>query len=394
MNRKEIAEIRRRFNIDKNAISCVRGCYVNDRREIVSTFNRPLLSFPQEEAEKYLAIFKRTLAGIPGKNLIDINFRPDQVMDDECHKLLMGLRNTALTVDQGVERLFERIIDALNLEGHYLILLMHDAYDVPFRTKDDQKIDEINEEVFNYILLSICPVKMTKPSLSYFAEDNDFHTRESDWVVAAPELGFMFPTFDDRATNIYNALYFTRDAAEMHDEFIDAVFNTDKPVPATVQKETFQAILEDTLEDDLNFDVVQTVHEQIRDMIEANNQDKTAEPLVISRREVTGMLESCGIPEEKVVAFETRYDEAFGQGMPLKAQNIVEPKKFEVRTPDVVVQVNPLRSDLVETRIIDGFKYILIRADEGVEVNGVNINIATNSADAPAPVMSEEDCPF
>lgn len=394
MNRKEIAEIRRRFNIDKNAISCVRGCYVNDRREIVSTFNRPLLSFPQEEAEKYLAIFKRTLAGIPGKNLIDINFRPDQVMDDECHKLLMGLRNTALTVDQGVERLFERIIDALNLEGHYLILLMHDAYDVPFRTRDDQKIDEINEEVFNYILLSICPVKMTKPSLSYFAEDNDFHTRESDWVVAAPELGFMFPTFDDRATNIYNALYFTRDAAEMHDEFIDAVFNTDKPVPATVQKETFQAILEDTLEDDLNFDVVQTVHEQIRDMIEANNQDKTAEPLVISRREVTGMLESCGVPEEKVVAFETRYDEAFGQGMPLKAQNIVEPRKFEVRTPDVVVQVNPLRSDLVETRIIDGFKYILIRADEGVEVNGVNISIAANSADAPAPVMSEDDCPF
>lgn len=394
MNRKEIAEIRRRFNIDKNAISCVRGCYVNDRREIVSTFNRSLLSFPQEEAEKYLAIFKRTLAGIPGKNLIDINFRPDQVMDDECHKLLMGLRNTALTVDQGVERLFERIIDALNLEGHYLILLMHDAYDVPFRTKDDQKIDEINEEVFNYILLSICPVKMTKPSLSYFAEDNDFHTRESDWVVAAPELGFMFPTFDDRATNIYNALYFTRDAAEMHDEFIDAVFNTDKPVPATVQKETFQAILEDTLEDDLNFDVVQTVHEQIRDMIEANNQDKTAEPLVISRREVTGMLESCGVPEEKVVAFETRYDESFGQGMPLKAQNIVEPKKFEVRTPNVVVQVNPLRSDLVETRIIDGFKYILIRADEGVEVNGVNISITANSADAPAPVMSEDDCPF
>ncbi len=397
MNRKEIAEIRRRFNIDKNAISCVRGCYVNERREIVSTFNRPLLSFPQEEAEKYLAIFKRTLAGMPGKNLIDIEFRPDQVMDDEEHKLLMGIRNTALTVDQGVERLFEKIIANLQFEGHYLILLMHDAYDVPFRTKDDQKVDEINEEVFNYILCSICPVKMTKPALSYFAEDNDFHTRESDWVVAAPELGFMFPTFDDRATNIYSALYFTRDAAEMHDEFIEAVFNTDKPVPAVVQKENFQTLLEDALEEDLSMEVVQTVHEQIRDMIEVHNQDKTAEPLVISKREVTGMLESCGVPEEKVVAFETKYDEQFGLGMPLKAANIVEPKKFEVRTPDVVVQVNPLRSDLVETRVIDGFKYILIRADEGVEVNGVNINIGSAPAPAEdngAQYMSEDDCPF
>ncbi|MBR6766401.1 MAG: DUF4317 domain-containing protein [Clostridia bacterium] len=397
MNRKEIAEIRRRFNIDKNAISCVRGCYVNERREIVSTFNRPLLSFPQEEAEKYLAIFKRTLAGIPGKNLIDIEFRPDQVMDDDAHRLLMGLRNTALTVDQGVEQLFEKIIASLNLEGHYLILMMHDAYDVPFRTKDDMKVDEINEEVFSYILLSVCPVKMTKPALSYFAEDNDFHARESDWVVTAPELGFMFPTFDDRAANIYSALYYTRDASEMHDEFIEAVFNTDKPVPAPVQRETFQTLLEDTLEENLNLEVVQTVHEQIRDMIEVHNQDKTAEPLVISKREVTGMLESCGVPEEKVVAFEEKYDEQFGLGMPLKAANIVEPKKFEVRTPDVVVQVNPLRSDLVETRVIDGFKYILIRADEGVEVNGVNISIggaAPAPASGDASYMSEDDCPF
>jgi len=108
------------------------------------------------------------------------------------------------------------------------------------------------------------------------------------------------------------------------------------------------------------------------------------------------MLESCGVPEEKVIAFETRYDEQFGLGTPLKAANIVEPRKFEVRTPDVVVQVNPLRSDLVETRVIDGLKYILIRADEGVEVNGVNISIAGQAAstDAEAGYMSEDDCPF
>ena len=133
MNRKEIAEIRRRFNLDKNAISCVRGCYVNGKREVVAAFNVPMLSLPMEEQEKYLAIFKRTLAGIPGRNLINIEFRPDQVMDDEAHQLLMGLRNTALTVDAGAEKLCQKIIDCLELEGNYLILMMHDAYDVPFR---------------------------------------------------------------------------------------------------------------------------------------------------------------------------------------------------------------------------------------------------------------------
>ena len=385
MNRKEIAEIRRRLNPDKNAVSCIRGCYVNEKREIVSAFNYSLLSLPMEEQEKYLAIFKRTLAGVPGRNLIDIEFRPDQVMDDEAHQLLMGLRNTALAVDAGVEKLCRKIIDSLELEGNYLILMMHDAYDVPFRHSDENKVDVVSEEVFNYMLVSVCPVKLTKPALSYFSEDNAFHSRDLEWVVAAPELGFMFPTFDDRATNIYSALYFTRDAANVHDEFIDAVFHCDAPMPAAEQREVFQAVLEEALDDDLSFEVAQTVHEQLREMIETHNQDKAAEPLVVSRREVSGMLEACGVPEEKLAAFEEKYDAEFGQGISLSAVNIAQPKKFEVRTPDVVVQVNPERSDLIETRIIDGFKYILIRAEEGVEVNGVNISIASRETSEGAP---------
>lgn len=375
MNRKEISEIRRRMNLDKNAISCVRGCYVNEKREIVSMFNRPLMNFPQEEAEKYLAIFRRILSGIPGKNLVDMVFRPDQVMDGEEHRLLSALRNTSLKVEEGVQAFYQKVIDSLEMEDKYLILMLHDAYDVPYRAKDEIKVDDASEEVFDYILCAICPVKLTKPALSYHAEDNDFHDRELDWVVAAPELGFMFPTFDDRAANIYNALYFTRDTAEMHDEFIDAIFATDAPMAAETQKETFQAILEETIGEDLSYDVVQTVHEQIRGLIEEQKSDKEAEAPTVSKREVKAMLESCGVPEERMEAFDEKYDAEFGAAVGLGAQNLVNERKFEVRTPDVVIQVNPERSDLVETRIIDGFKYILIRADEGVAVNGVNISI-------------------
>ena len=386
MNRKEIAEIRRRFNPDKNAISRVRGCYVNDKREVVSAFDRPLLSFPLEEQEKYLAIFRRTLAGVPGRNLIDIEFRPDQVMDDDAHGLLMGLRNTALSVDEGAEKLCRAIIDNLEMEGNYLILMVHDAYDVPFRHADEHKADVISEEVFSYIVVAVCPVKLTKPALSYFSEDNAFHSREPDWVVAAPELGFMFPTFDDRAANIYSALFFTRDAANAHDGFVDAVFHCDAPMPAAEQRETFDAVLEDALDDALNLEVVQTLHERLRDMVEERRQDRTAEAPSVSGREVANVLQACGVDGDRLTAFEEKYDEAFGEGVALNAANIAPAKKFEVRTPDVVVQVNPERSDLIQTRVIDGTKYILIRADEGVEVNGVNINIASGTEeDGDAP---------
>ena len=46
-----------------------------------------------------------------------------------------------------------------------------------------------------------------------------------------------------------------------------------------------------------------------------------------------------------------------------------------MKTPDVVINASPEKSDLIQTRVIDGLKYILIPADEGVSVNGVNIKI-------------------
>ena len=375
MNKSELAEIRRRLNPDKNAVTCIRGCYVNEKREIVSSFCRPLLALPQEEAEKYLSIFKRTLSGFPGRNLIPIDFSTGEVLDGEEHKLLSALCNTQLKLEEGAQKLYSRIIDSLRLEGHYLILLLHDAYDVPYHPKDGTGLEDSSETVFNYILAAVCPVKLTRPALSYYAADNDFHECEQNWVVAAPELGFMFPAYEEGGANLYRAMYFTRDTAEMHDEFISAVFHASAPMPAETQKETFQSLLEETLGDDLNYDVVQSVHEQLREKIEAQKADKTAEAPVVSKKEIQGMLASCGVDEERVAAFQQRYDEEFGETIDLSPQNIVDEKKFELRTPNVVIQVSPGCSDQVETRVIDGFKYILIRADEGVVVNGVNIKV-------------------
>lgn len=375
MNRSEIAEIRRRFNPDKNNITCVRGCYVNEKREVVSSFCRPLMSFPQEEKEKYLALFRRTLSGVPGKNLVDVVFSNQEVMEGADHKLLMTLRDTGLKEEESVSALLEKIIAALEMEGHYLILLMFDAYDVPYRAKDGLKVEDGSEEVFPYILCSICPVKLTKPALSYNAFDKEFHSRLEDWVVSPPELGFLFPAFDERSSNIYNALYYTKDTAFMHDEFADAVFHTELPMAAAAQKEAFQSLLKETLQEDCSLEVMQTVHEQVCCLIEERKADKTAEQPVLSKGEVRQMLETCGVTQAHMAAFSEKFDEEFGRGVTLGAQNIVDDKKFEVRTADVVIQVNPARSDLVETRIIDGFKYILIRADEGVEVNGVDITV-------------------
>lgn len=375
MNEKEIAEIRRRFRPDKSNITHIRGCYVNEKGEIISQFDQSLLSTPQEESENILGVLKRTLSGTLGKNLIDIIFETQQVVDSAEHRLLMALKNSSLNDDEAVQTFFAHVIEALHLEDNYLILLTHDTYDVPYRSKDGEKLEDASSEVYSYILCSICPVKMTKPALSFYVNENKFHNRMADWIVAAPELGFLFPAFDDRSANIYNALYYSRDITENHQEFVDAIFNSEIPMPAAAQKEAFQYVLGDTLDEDCSYEVVQAVHDQLYEMIEEHKLDKEADPLVISKHTVKKVLENCGVSDSHVAAFEEKYDDAFGAGAQLSPKNIVDTKQVEVRTPNVTIRVNPDRSDLVETRVIDGTKYILIRADEGVEVNGINVHI-------------------
>ena len=376
MNEKEIGELRRRFRPDRSSITHVRGCYVNEAKEIISQFDQSLAMMTQEEAEKFLALLRKTLSGGIGKKLVDITFETQQVVSGEEHRLLMALRNSKLQDEGAVQALFQRCISALELEGNYLILLAHDTYDVPYRSKDGDKQDEAgNGEVFSYILCSICPVKPTKPALSYHVQANEFREFKMDHLVSAPELGFLFPAFDERSTNLYNALYYTKDPGDSHAAFVDAVFRTPPPMPATEQKESFQSVLGEALGEECSFEVVQSVHEQLCGLIQEHKENHEPQPLTISKKTVNQVLDSCGVSKDRTQLFAQQYDEAFGEETELSPKNLVEAKHIELKTPDVTIHVNPERSDLVKTQIIDGAKYILIRADEGVEVNGVNIHI-------------------
>lgn len=374
MTEKEISEIRRRFNIDKTNISCIRGCYVNENKEIISDFNQFFGTIPRNEAEELLTIIKKTLSGTIGKNLIDIEFSNQQVIDSDEHKLLMRLRDSALNDDEAVAELFAGIIRSLMLEGKYLILLTFDKYDVPSYSKDDIKIED-SSEVFSYLVCAVCPVKMTKPALSYYVNENQFRNISVDWIINTPELGFMFPAFDDRQSNIYNALYYSKSPAENHEELVEAIFKTEIPMPAAAQKEIFNSILEETVSEDCSYEVLQTVHEQLSSMITEHKERKEEAPLVISKNTVKDVLSYCGVAEPHKDEFDKKFDNEFGENTELSPKNIIDVKKFEVCTPDITIKVNPERKDLVKTRIIDGVKYIMIRADDNVEVNGVNINI-------------------
>ena len=375
MREKEVAEIRRRLYPERHAITHIYGCYVNEEKEIITTFAQSMGLMPQVESEKYLALFKRSLSGTLNKNLLEVTFTTQQVADSDEHRLLMDLRKSELKDDEVRRIFYEKVIATQPLEGNYLILLLFNRYDVPFRHKDGTTMDDDSNDTFTYIQCALCPVKLTKAALTYKTSESEFHNSEPGMVVSSPEIGFLFPAFDERATNIYNALYYTKDTAENHDAFVDAVFHTELPMPAKAQKDTFGAVLSGALEEDCTLEAVKGVQEQLLQMIQIHKESKDPDPLVVSADQVKAMLENSGVPAEQTEKFEEKFAEDFGNQTDLSPKNIVDTRKLEVVTPDVVVRVAPDKGHLLETRVLGGVKYLLIRADEAVEVNGVVINI-------------------
>ena len=375
MTEKEIGEIRRHLRRDRSNITAIYGCYVNENKEIITKFRQSTGMMPENESDKYFALLRRTLSGSIGKNLIDITFKTSQVADSPEHKLLMDLRKSQLKDEELLDSFFQKVIESVVLEGNYLILMSCDSYDVPFKSKDDTFQKDSSEETFTYLLCTVCPVKQTKANLHYVPEEKLFHDGAMNQMVSAPALGFLFPAFDNRSTNIYNALYYTRDSKVQQEGFIESVFNTPVPRSAAEQKQSFEALLSTALGEECSLDVVQTVHDQICQRIALHKESKVPDTLMVSKEEVKEVLSSCGVSQEHMAKFSVDYDEAFGFEAELHPRNIINDKRFEIKTPDVSIKVAPDRADLIETRVIGGVKYILINAEEDVEVNGVSIHI-------------------
>lgn len=374
MNTKELSEIKRRFKVERTNISRIRGALINEKKEVISRFDQSLNLISEEEAEAILKTLKKVLSGSLNKNLIDISFTNQQVLDSSEHKMLSALKASSLADDKALDELIESVRISHKAEGNYLIILGSDAYDVPSYSSDGNKKED-SGEIYSYIVCAICPLNMTKSTLGYKLTENAIKNNLPDWVIGAPDAGFLFPAFDGRKTNIYNALFYNRDKKDNKAELIEALFRREAPMAVAIQKQVFTNIFRDTIAEECSLDVVKDVQDNLAQLIEEHKALKDPEPLTVSKSTVSDILKNCGINEEKVTEFEAQFDQSFGEKATVSPENLLNVKQFEVKTPEVSIKLSSDMSDLVETRVIDGQKFIMIRADGIVEVNGVEINI-------------------
>ena len=380
MNKKEIAEIKKQLAPDKNAISRIAGCYVSAEKEKIITFSESFGMLPEEELFKYYEIFRKALSGSIGKNMLDMEFPDEAEEEGGTQSSLLELCNSRLEDDDLLEEFYDKIIDSYVTGENYLILLIHNSYDVPGRGKDRVELFDASEEVYDYIQAVICPVDLAKPALSYHSDTQSFRHRERDWIVGMPQIGFLFPAFNDRRTDIHGVLYYSKNAEELHFDFTDRLLGCQLPLSAGLQKEAFQVLIEETLGENCSFDTVKNIHNQLQEITQQAKD--SPDPVTLDRITVRNLLEESGAGAAEMEDFDTKFEENAGEKGSFLAANVVGRGRFEVHTPDVTITVSPDRSDLVETKIIDGRECLVIPITDEVQVNGIRIRHARPQEDS------------
>ena len=417
MTKQEISEIKKLLTPKNCSITRICGCYVDGEKNKKALFGQAFLALPEEEMFKYFEILRKALSGTLGKNLLNLEFplsaewtgdgaaadglaadSPETTAEGpapedtgwgtgsaadalNAHGLLLRLRDSKLKDDALLEEYFDRIIENYEFVGNYLILLVHDVYDVPGRASDGMDMEDASDEIYEYILACICPVELSKPGLSYNPEENAFQNRVRDWVVSLPDTGFLFPSFNDRSADIHSLLYYSKNPEELQEGFVDRLFGCPLPLSAGDQKETFQTLIEDTLGEDCSIEMVRDIHERFTELAQENKE--APEPVVLDKTQVKTILADSGVANEKLSEFDRHYDETAGESTSLLMNNIMETRSFEVKTPDIVIKVKPDRTNLIETRQIDGRECLVIALDGGIVVNGITVRTAGGQGIGP-----------
>ncbi len=356
MNKNEVAELKRRLKKDNASFTRLAGCYVNADKEKVLTFSSSFLTLEDEEQYKYVDIAKKVLSGKLADNLLLLPFPAEEEQPGGKQELLLNLRGSGLEDEELLNAWYDLVIDQYDYVGNFLILLFADTYDVVARSADGIALED-GDEVYAYILGAICPVALSKPGLGYREDEHRIGTRIRDWVVGAPDTGFLFPAFEDRSADIHQTLVYNRQDTKPPRTFWENALGVTMQLTSAEKREAFSAMLISALGPDEEetpdavLDVQGGLYERVRYEQETHpEEEETATPM--DEAAVEELLADSGISEPKTQKILRGYRSFFEQDVPtaeeLLDQRTVKNHALRIEKKDLQKRVVSLEKELEE----------------------------------------------
>lgn len=374
MNKKEINEIKKNFSDDCGffTVNHVVTAFVDAEKNIKCKTNQLYNTIPQDESELIMINLKKILSGSIGKNLLEYSFPKDAYLEGGAQLFLHEVLSSKLLDDDIVDKFLNTIVEKVEYVSTYTIFTAHCTYSVLKKNKNDDFEDEADMD-YNFIVTAICPVNLRIDGLVYNEQNNSISKKESsDRIVELPTDGFLFPLFNDRAPDVNGVLYYTKNAKKPNTSVVNELLGCEFSMTCQNEKDTFKAILNNVVGDELDYEIITTVNEKIQEIVDQSAHE--TEIPTIDNHKLSSILWEAGVSQDKLDSLPKVYESAVGD-KPLTAVNLVE-KKTVVTVPSITVNIGKDAVDKVKTQIIDGRKCLIIDLDDPeIAVNGLETTI-------------------
>lgn len=366
MLKTDISELKRRLKPGKCVPSKVSGCIVSTNKEILATFHTFFGNLDESDQIMYLDIMGKVLGGKMDNNALELSFPAEAEEEGGAQSALLALRDSDFEDEELKEEFFKKVINGYYSTSEYVIFLLHDVYDVMDKTSDGIKLDE-SSTMFDYIICAICPLEETKPGLIYSHSEQIIKERIRDWIITEPEIGFMFPAFIERETDVHSVLYHIKSSDNTQENFVNDVLGCSMIQTSDDKKVVFAEIVTKALqEEEENVGrVIYGINESLRDMIEVkmNVQDPetgeitgtktTKEDVEMSNTVIKEVLEQNEVAEEKIEVIQKAFQDEI-QGT-TSVDQIIDRKllvkeKFQRREEELLLEIAALKEENKELK--------------------------------------------
>ena len=380
MNKKDLAELKKHFtpSDDLTVVRRVFTTFIDSQKEQRCASTRSYPEIPDEEMSVIFTTLAKVLRGTLGKGLIEYEFPNEVYEEDQPQNLLWELLEKGVDDEEQMNKLVSHISEKMVYTLPYALFIAECTYTVFEKDKFGEK-NKFNSRDFHFLVGAVCPVESRVDGLIYDEEENSIVRKTTfDRVVAdAPTDGFLFPTFTGRGPDVNHVMYFTKKPKDPNVSIVEEVLGCRFTLSAEEEKETFRAVLDKAVGDELNLGVIASINEKIQDY--AKTFSTEPEPPVVSDIFVRDVLLDSGVSQERAEAAQTVYREAT-DGNFFMASNLTD-NKTTLTASGVTVNISGDATDKIQTREIDGRRFLMISLDDPeVTVNGFNMKIRDNGA--------------
>lgn len=373
MNKKEVSEIKKNLSDDSGffTINSVLTAFIDTDKKVRVCKVRPYTEILSDELDVIRDTLKKVLSTSVGKSFIEYQIPNEQYDQDGIQPLLYNLVKEKFQDDELVENFVNRVAQNIDYTPSFAIISAHCTYTVRVKNKNND-FNEDNTLDYNFMLTAFCQAELSDMGL-VFSQDELSKKDNTEFVVSkSANDGFLYPTFSDRSPDVNAIMYYTKTYKKPNLSIIEDILGCEFIMSAQSEKAEFQNILKTVVGDDLNYNVITSVNDKIKEIIDFNKND--TETTTIDKSRLKNILHEVGVDNEKLLALDTVYETSMDKNS-FTASNIVDTKTV-ISTPEITVNILQEGVQKIHTSNINGRRCIVIDVDDpSVEINGLPTKI-------------------